>query len=64
MTDTVELSAGDVAPGFSAVDEHGKEHTLQTYLDDGKTVILYFYPKDSTPDARHRPVIFETTWGA
>ena len=49
MTETVELSAGDVAPGFSAVDEHGKEHTLQTYLDDGKTVILYFYPKDSTP---------------
>ena len=49
MTETVELSAGDVAPGFSAVDEHGKEHTLQTYLDEGKTVILYFYPKDSTP---------------
>ena len=63
MTDTVELSAGDVAPGFSAVDEHGKEHNLQTYLDDGKTVILYFYPKDSTPGCTTQACDFRDNMG-
>ncbi|MEC8340890.1 MAG: peroxiredoxin, partial [Candidatus Thermoplasmatota archaeon] len=63
MTETVELSAGDVAPGFSAVDEHGKEHTLQAYLDDGKTVILYFYPKDSTPGCTTQACDFRDNMG-
>jgi len=49
MSETVQLTAGDDAPRFTAPDEDGNEHQLQTYLDDGKTVILYFYPKDSTP---------------
>ena len=49
MTEAIQLSAGDNAPGFTAHDEEGNEHQLQTYLDNGKTVILYFYPKDSTP---------------
>ena len=49
MSETIQLSAGDVAPSFTAPDEEGNEHRLQAYLDDGKTVILYFYPKDSTP---------------
>ena len=49
MSETIQLSAGDDAPSFTAPDEEGNEHRLQAYLDDGKTVILYFYPKDSTP---------------
>ena len=49
MSTTVELSAGERAPTFTATDQTGKEHQLQTYLDENKTVILYFYPKDSTP---------------
>ena len=49
MSETVQLTAGDDAPRFTALDEDGNEHQLQTYLNDGKTVILYFYPKDSTP---------------
>tara|TARA_B100000524_G_C23618597_1_gene358842 strand:- start:298 stop:783 length:486 start_codon:yes stop_codon:yes gene_type:complete len=49
MSETIQLSAGDTAPSFTAPDEEGNEHRLQAYLDDGKTVILYFYPKDSTP---------------
>ena len=49
MSETVQLAPGDAAPRFTAPDEDGNEHYLQTYLDDGKTVILYFYPKDSTP---------------
>ena len=49
MSDAVELKPGDEAPAFSAVDENGEQHTLQHYLDKGKSVILYFYPKDNTP---------------
>lgn len=41
------LKAGDKAPDFKAIDQHGAEQTLSSYK--GKTVILYFYPKDNTP---------------
>ena len=42
-----ELKAGDKAPPFDAADENGKKHSLKDYK--GKTVLLYFYPKDDTP---------------
>jgi len=41
------LKPGDVAPAFSATDQHGNEISLQALK--GKKVILYFYPKDNTP---------------
>lgn len=46
-TETAEIKVGDLAPAFAALDETGKEHRLSGYK--GKTVVLYFYPKDSTP---------------
>ena len=49
MTETVQLETGSPAPQFSAVDQNGVEHTLSDYMAQGKSVILYFYPKDSTP---------------
>ena len=49
MSETVQLAVGDAEPAFTAADEDGNQHDLQAYLDNGKTVILYFYPKDSTP---------------
>lgn len=42
-----ELSVGDKAPDFSAADETGRTWSLKALK--GKTVVLYFYPKDSTP---------------
>ena len=42
-----QLSAGDKAPDFSAPDETGKVWSLKDLK--GKTVVLYFYPKDQTP---------------
>tara|TARA_B100000963_G_scaffold139732_1_gene121652 strand:- start:1261 stop:1743 length:483 start_codon:yes stop_codon:yes gene_type:complete len=48
MSDTVNLEIGQTAPMFNCIDSTGKEHSLQSYLDQGKSVILYFYPKDST----------------
>lgn len=44
---TEALRAGDQAPAFSAPDQGGLLHTLKGYK--GKTVVLYFYPKDNTP---------------
>lgn len=38
---------GMKAPAFSLPDQNGQIHTLEQYK--GKKVILYFYPKDSTP---------------
>lgn len=41
------LKPGDQAPPFELKDQDGKVHTLNDYK--GKTVVLYFYPKDETP---------------
>ncbi|RYY33350.1 MAG: thioredoxin-dependent thiol peroxidase [Sphingobacteriaceae bacterium] len=39
--------AGEKAPDFTANDQNGKTVSLSDFK--GKTVILYFYPKDDTP---------------
>ena len=41
------LTIGTHAPDFTLPDQNGVPHSLQDYR--GKKVILYFYPKDSTP---------------
>ena len=41
------LKIGDKAPAFSATDQHGK--TIQLSDFKGKKVVLFFYPKASTP---------------
>jgi peroxiredoxin Q/BCP len=38
---------GQKAPAFSLEGNDGKKHSLEDYK--GKTVVLYFYPKDDTP---------------
>ncbi len=43
----VTLEAGDVAPAFSLADQDGATHRLAGYR--GRTVVLYFYPRDETP---------------
>jgi len=40
-------AAGDKAPDFSAPDQNGKNVSLSDF--SGKTIVLYFYPKDDTP---------------
>ena len=42
-----KLKEGDKAPDFTAKDQNGKTISLADFK--GKTVILYFYPKDDTP---------------
>lgn len=41
------LNVGDKAPDFLGVDEMGRELSLNDFA--GKRLVLYFYPKDSTP---------------
>ncbi|WBM73246.1 thioredoxin-dependent thiol peroxidase [Saprospira grandis] len=43
----VTLKAGDKAPNFEGKDQNGKSISLADF--SGKTLILYFYPKDDTP---------------
>jgi peroxiredoxin Q/BCP len=38
---------GKKAPAFLLQGSDGKEHSLDQYT--GKTVVIYFYPKDNTP---------------
>jgi peroxiredoxin Q/BCP len=42
-----KLKEGDIAPVFSAVTSGGGKISLADFK--GKSVILYFYPKDDTP---------------
>jgi peroxiredoxin Q/BCP len=41
------VATGKTAPDFSLKGSDGTTHSLKEYA--GKTVVLYFYPKDNTP---------------
>ena len=41
------IDEGKKAPAFSLKDQDGTPHKLSDYA--GKSVVLYFYPKDDTP---------------
>ena len=41
------LKIGDKAPGFETKDQYGKTINLEDFK--GKKVVLFFYPKASTP---------------
>lgn len=41
------LKKGTKAPDFSGYDENGRQVKLKDF--EGKKLVLYFYPKDSTP---------------
>ncbi|HNW69404.1 MAG TPA: thioredoxin-dependent thiol peroxidase [Bacteroidales bacterium] len=43
----ITLKKGDPAPEFSGIDQDGNSISLSRF--SGKKVVLYFYPKDSTP---------------
>ena len=49
MGNEITLAEGMQAPLFSAEDAEGNIWGLNDLLSQGKRVVLYFYPKDSTP---------------
>ena len=50
------LEVGMKAPGFTLQDQDGREVSLVDYR--GKKVVLYFYPKDSTPGCTRQACAF------
>lgn len=46
-TESMALKVGTDAPAFTAKDTNGNTVSLSDFA--GKTVVLYFYPKDDTP---------------
>ena len=51
------LQPGDPAPDFCLPDETGHTHCLRDY--QGRTVVLYFYPRDNTPGCTREALGFK-----
>lgn len=51
------LKEGMMAPDFKIIGSDNKEHSLVDYR--GKKVVLYFYPKDSTPGCTIEAIDFK-----
>ena len=57
----VTLAAGDPAPDFALPDQDGAIHKLTNYR--GRTVVLYFYPRDDTPGCTKQACSLRDTLG-
>jgi len=56
------LKQDEKAPSFSLQDSKGKVHSLADY--QGKTIVLYFYPKDDTPGCTKEACSFRDDYSA
>jgi len=56
------VKEGQKAPAFSLDDDQGRKVSLSDFK--GKTVVLYFYPKDMTPGCTQEACDFRDNWGA
>ncbi|MCL1472379.1 peroxiredoxin [Argonema antarcticum] len=54
------LSVGTDAPAFTAKDTNGNTVSLSDFA--GKTVVLYFYPKDDTPGCTKQACSFRDAY--
>ncbi len=54
------LKAGDKAPQFSAKDQDGNVHRLEDYK--GKKLVVFFYPKASTPGCTAEACNLRDNW--
>ena len=53
------IEPGKKAPAFALKDQHGNTHRLADY--SGRSVILYFYPKDDTPGCTKESCDFQSS---
>jgi len=58
----MSLAVGTKAPTFTTQDTSGKTVSLENYA--GKTVVLYFYPKDDTPGCTKQACSFRDNYRA
>jgi len=56
------LKEGEKAPDFELTSDGGSKVKLSTL--QGKTVVLYFYPKDDTPGCTTEACSFRDSWAA
>ena len=56
------LNIGDIAPNFTLNDKNGNAVSLTDFL--GKTIVLYFYPKDNTPGCTRQACAFASSYNA
>jgi peroxiredoxin Q/BCP len=56
------IKEGQKAPLFSLDDDQGQKVSLGDFK--GKTVVLYFYPKDMTPGCTQEACDFRDNWSA
>ncbi|HUW39789.1 MAG TPA: peroxiredoxin [Rectinemataceae bacterium] len=56
------LSEGDKAPDFELVSDSGSIVKLSSLR--GRTVVLYFYPRDDTPGCTTEACSFRDSWAA
>jgi thioredoxin-dependent peroxiredoxin len=56
------LKEGQKAPAFTLDDDQGKKVSLSDFK--GKSMVLYFYPKDMTPGCTIEACDFRDNWGA
>ena len=52
------IAPGKKAPAFALKDQHGRTHRLADYAR--RSVILYYYPKDSTPGCTRESCDFQS----
>ena len=55
------LNVGDRAPDFTLSDDGGRQYSLSDFA--GKTLVLYFYPKDNTPGCTRQACAFGALYG-
>lgn len=58
------LKVGDKAPDFTLQDKEGNEITLSSIQKEHQTIVLYFYPKDSTPGCTKQACGFRDNYSA
>jgi thioredoxin-dependent peroxiredoxin len=51
-----KLSEGDAAPDFALPNDSGDMLSLKSFA--GKTLVIYFYPKDDTPGCTQESITF------
>ena len=56
------LKTGEKAPSFKLQDSEGKVYSLEEY--QGKTIVVYFYPKDDTPGCTKEACSFRDDYSA
>ncbi len=56
------LKEGQKAPDFTLDDHQGEKVSLKDFK--GKTVVLYFYPKDMTPGCTQEACDFRDNWNS